>query len=137
MNNTKQNILVVQNYFNAFKKGNMDEVLNAFHKDCLIVSVRQEKRTKQQLHGIYKTKEEAKQFVQNLISYFNPKEFVIDKIIGDKEIVFSNGSFVHQLKSTNKIFKSDWAQRCIIEEGKIKEYRFYEDSAAFVEAFKQ
>ena len=65
MNNTKQNILIVQNYFNAFKKGNMDEVLNAFHKDCLIVSVRQEKRTKQQLHGIYKTKEEAKQFVQN------------------------------------------------------------------------
>ena len=46
----------------------------------------------------------------------------------------SNGTFSHEVKTTGKLFNSSWVQLCIIENNKIKEYRFYEDSAAFVAA---
>ncbi|WP_299159306.1 nuclear transport factor 2 family protein [uncultured Tenacibaculum sp.] len=134
MKNTKQSITVVQEYFEAFQQGNMEKVLNIFHEDCLIISVRKEDRRKDQLHGTYKTKENAKQFLQNIVNQFDTIEFIVEEIIADKQVVFANGKFKHQIKTTSKMFISDWVQRCIIEDSKIKEYQFYEDSAAFVEA---
>lgn len=131
----KQNIEVVKEFFNSFQQGNMEQVLNSFHLDCYIVSVKEEERLKEQLHGIYRTKEEAKQFLNNITSLFNTKEFTVNKIVsaGDN-LVMSNGTFSHEVKTTGKLFNSSWVQLCIIENNKIKEYRFYEDSAAFVAA---
>ncbi len=131
----KSNIEVVQDYFNAFQNGDMENVLNAFHSDCYIVSVKEEERPKKQLHGIYRTKEEAKQFLKNITSLFDTKYFTVNQIAsaGDN-LVMSNGTFSHEVKTTGKLFNSSWVQLCIIENEKIKEYRFYEDSAAFVAA---
>ncbi len=134
----KHNIKVVQDYFNSFQQGNMEQVLDSFHPDCYIVSVKEEERPKEQLHGIYRTKDEAKQFLNNITSLFNTKDFTVKHIssAGDN-LVMANGTFSHEVKATGKLFNSAWVQLCIIEDEKIKEYRFYEDSAAFVEAFKQ
>ena len=132
---TKQNIEVVQEYFNSFQKGNMKQVLNSFHQDCYIVSVKEEERPKEKLHGIYRTKTEAKQFLNNITSLFNTKDFTVEHISSAGEnLVVANGTFSHEVKVTGKLFKSAWVQLCIIEDSKIKEYRFYEDSAAFVSA---
>ena len=131
----KKNVEVVQDYFNSFQNGNMKQVLNSFHPDCYIVSVKEEERPKEQLHGIYRTKDEAKQFLNNITSLFNTKDFTLKHIssVGDN-LVMSNGTFSHEVKATGKLFNSAWVQLCIIEDEKIKEYRFYEDSAAFVTA---
>ncbi|MCJ8290554.1 MAG: NAD(P)H-dependent oxidoreductase [Crocinitomicaceae bacterium] len=131
----KQNVEVVQDYFNSFQNGNMEQVLNSFHPDCYIVSVKEEERPKEQLHGIYRTKEEAKQFLNNITSLFNTKDFIVKRILpaGDN-LVMANGTFSHEVKTTGKFFNSAWVQLCIIEDEKIKEYQFYEDSAAYVEA---
>lgn len=136
MTQENQNISLIQYYFDSFKQGDIEKVLNTFHDNCLIISVRNEERKKTQLHGTYRTKKNAKQFLQNIANHFNPLEFNIEEIVASKQIVFANGKFKHYVKNTGKIFISDWVQRCIIEDGKIKEYRFYEDSAAFVEASK-
>ncbi len=131
----KQNVEVVQEYFNSFQNGNMEQVLNSFHPDCYIVSVKEEERPKEQLHGIYRTKEEAKQFLNNITSLFHTKDFTVKHIAsaGDN-LVIANGTFSHEVKTTGKLFNSSWVQLCIIANEKIKEYRFYEDSAAFITA---
>ncbi|SDX75312.1 NAD(P)H-dependent oxidoreductase [Flavobacterium degerlachei] len=131
----KQNVEVVQDYFNSFQNGNMEQVINSFHSDCYIVSVKEEERPKEQLHGIYRTKDGAKQFLNNITSLFNTKDFTLKHIssAGDN-LVMANGTFSHEIKATGKLFNSTWVQLCIIEDEKIKEYRFYEDSAAFIAA---
>lgn len=134
MENTQNNIKVVQNYFDAFQNGNTDEVLNSFHENCLIVSVKDQEREKEQLHGTYRSKEEAAQFIANIINLFNPKEFTVERMVANGNVVFANGKFAHIVKATGKLFVSDWVQISIIEDHKIREYRFYEDSAAFVAA---
>ena len=131
----KNNVEVVQDYFNSFKNGDIKQVLNSFHSDCYIVSVKEEERPKEQLHGIYRTKEEAKQFLNNITSTFNTKDFTVQHIssAGDN-LVMANGTFSHEVKATGKLFNSTWVNLCIIADEKIKEYRFYEDSAAFITA---
>ena len=131
----KSNVEVVQDFFKSFQKGNMEQVLNSFHTDCYIVSVKEEERPKEQLHGIYRTKEEAKQFLNNITSTFNTKDFTVQHIssAGDN-LVMANGTFSHEVKATGKLFNSTWVNLCIIADEKIKEYRFYEDSAAFITA---
>lgn len=131
----KQNVEVVRDYFNSFQNGDMEQVLNSFHPDCYIVSVKEEERLKEQLHGIYRTKEEAKQFLNNITSLFHTKDFTVRHIAsaGDN-LVIANGVFSHEVKATGKLFNSSWVQLCIIADEKIKEYRFYEDSAAFITA---
>ena len=126
---------VVEAYFDAFSKADMDRVLEIFHPDCLIVSVKEGERAPGQLHGSYQGREEARQFLANIASLFITKSFQIDAIMeGHDHVVYANGDFTHEVKATGKLFYSTWVQRCIIEEGMIKEYRFYEDSAAYERA---
>nr|WP_299214363.1 NAD(P)H-dependent oxidoreductase [uncultured Allomuricauda sp.] len=131
----KSNKEVVQNYFTAFQKGDLEAVLGTFHPDCYIVSVKEEERPKEQLHGIYRTREEAKQFLKNIVTLFETKDFSVETMVeAEGNLVISKGTFSHLVKSSGKLFNSNWVQLCIVEDGMIKEYRFYEDSAALIEA---
>lgn len=129
------NKTVIENYFNAFSKGDIAAVLRIFHPECLIVSVREGERGNGQLHGSYRSRAEASEFLANISRLFETKSFTVESIMeGNKHVVYANGTFVHKVKATAKLFYSTWVQRCIIENGMIKEYRFYEDSAAYEEA---
>lgn len=134
-NPSKSNKEVVESYFNAFTSGNLDQVLQIFHPACYIVSVKEEDRKDGQLHGIYRTRNEAKQFLNNIVDLFETKSFVVDTIVeSEGDLVISKGTFSHLVKSSGKLFDSNWVQLCIVENEMIKEYRFYEDSAALIDA---
>lgn len=131
----KSNKEVVESYFNAFTQGDLDRVAQIFHPDCYIVSVKEEERKDAQLHGVYRTREEAKSFLNTIVSLFETKEFIVDMVVeSEGNLVISKGTFSHLVKSSGKLFNSNWVQLCIVEDEMIKEYRFYEDSAALIAA---
>ena len=131
----KSNKVVVQNYFKAFQSGDLEGVLNIFHPSCYIVSVKEEERPTEQLHGIYRTRKEAKQFLKNIVNLFETKDFTVDTLFeAEGNVVVAKGTFSHLVKSSGHLFNSNWVQWCLVEDGMIKEYRFYEDSAALIEA---
>ncbi len=126
---------VVEGYFKAFSKGDMDKVVKIFHPECLIVSVKEGDRVEGQLHGSYHTRSQAEDFLANIANLFVTRSFEVESIMaGEGNVVYAHGSFTHLVKATGKLFYSTWVQRCIIEDGMIKEYRFYEDSAAYEKA---
>jgi len=126
---------VVAQSLNAFRKADLASILKIFPPECLIVSVREGDRKGGQLHGSYRTRKQAKNFLTNIIDLFDTKEFHVETIMdSEKNVVYANGTFTHKVKATGKLFYSTWVQRCIIQEGMIKEYRFYEDSAAYEKA---
>lgn len=51
-----------------------------------------------------------------IANLFNTRDFTIKRISGDDEVVFATGTFVHEVKSTRRLFKSDWAQVCLIRD---------------------
>ena len=74
----------------------------------------------------------VKEFISNLGNSFDTKAFSVDHIVGEGNVAFASGKFTHQVKSTGKPYASDWSLMCVIQDGKILEYHFYEDSASFV-----
>jgi len=126
---------VVENYFEAFSTGDLERVLRIFHPDCLIVSVHERVRKAGQLHGAYRSRAQAREFLDNIAGLFETQHFEVATIMeGDNNVVYASGTFIHKVKATGKPFYSSWVQRSIIEDGMIKEYRFYEDSAAYEKA---
>ncbi|TGK29457.1 nuclear transport factor 2 family protein [Leptospira gomenensis] len=130
---TKHNnpIAVVNGFFAAFGKGDLAAVVASFHENASIIAVRDVARKTGELYGSYSGKKGAEEFVTNLGKTFDTKEFVVETVIGNKNVVFANGRFKHELKSTGKIYESDWALKCVIKNDKIIEYRFYEDTSRF------
>lgn len=124
----------VKAFFNAFGNGNFEGIINSFHDNCTITAVRDNTREKNEIYGTYKGKEGVKEFISNLGNAFNTKAFTVENVIGEGDIAFANGKFTHEIKATNKLYSSDWSLMCKIQDGKILEYHFYEDTAKFAEA---
>lgn len=125
---------VVQGFFNAFGKGDFQGIINSFHDSCSITAVREAEKNTGEVYGSYRGKEGVREFLSRLGSNFDTKSFSVSHIIGEGNVVFANGRFTHLLKLTGKAFTSDWALMCIVKEGRILEYHFYEDSEKFAEA---
>ncbi len=127
-----ENKQVVAGYFRAFGQGDMEAVRAHFHPECKIVSVRDTKREAEQLHGTYSGLAEAGDFLNNIARLFETEAFDVKSLMeAEENVVYAHGSFAHKVKATGNMFYSDWVQRCVISDGKIREYRFYEDSAAY------
>ncbi len=123
----------VKAFFEAFGKGDYQGILDAFHPETTITAVRDGERNSVYA-GTYKGAEGVKEFLANLGSTFDTQSFTVENIVGRQTVAFANGKFVHKVKSTGKLFPSDWALYAVIKDGKIYEYHFYEDSAKFEEA---
>jgi ketosteroid isomerase-like protein len=125
---------VVHGFFDAFGKGDVEGAINAFDLKALITAVRKEPRKGDQLYGSYSGKEGVREFFTNLAKTFDTKAFSVDHVVGDGVVAYANGSFSHIVKATSKPYISDWALMCVVREGKILEYHFFEDSAGFEKA---
>jgi ketosteroid isomerase-like protein len=131
---TNKSAEAVKDFFNAFSKGDAAGLINCFDTDAIIVAVKEGSRTDNEIYGTYRGRDGAKDFITNLGKTFDTKAFNIDHIIGEGAVAFANGSFTHLVKSTGKLFSSAWALSVVVKDGKILEYRFYEDSASFMSA---
>ena len=136
METVKQSKEIVEDFFNAFGKGDFNKLISSFHDSSTIVAVRKASRTGPEIYGTYQGKEGVKTFISNLGAAFDTKAFSVDHVIGEGSIAFANGKFTHMVKSSRKSFSSDWALMCVIKDNKIFEYHFYEDSEKFAEANK-
>lgn len=127
---------VVQTFFTSFGNGDLEGVIATFSDTAKIFSINKKGIEGAKLYGTFKGKEGVKTFLEVLSMTFETKSFSVDYILGENNIVFAKGSFVHIVKTTKKIFESDWALMCIVKNGKILEYHFFEDSASFMRASK-
>ena len=84
---------------------------------------------------MYRSRWIISEFISNLGAEFDTKVFTVENLVSEGNVVFANGKFTHELKSTGKLFSSDWALMCVIKNDKILEYHFYEDSEKFAEAY--
>ncbi len=125
---------VLGQFFKAFGNQDLQGLLDTFHNDVEIYAIRKSKQKEEQIYGGYKGIKGVKTFLTNLGSTFDTQSFVVDHMIGEADIAFANGSFVHKVKATGKLFTSDWALCVKVKEEKIISYQFFEDSAAFEEA---
>jgi uncharacterized protein len=132
--NARDSIDTLKQFFTAFGQGDVEGVVGSFDPSATIVAVRAGKRDGHELYGSYSGREGAREFIANLGRTFDTQAFSVDALVAEGELAFARGSFTHKIRTTGKLFSSDWALTCVVRGRKILEYRFYEDSAAFLQA---
>ncbi|QKX05759.1 nuclear transport factor 2 family protein [Aquimarina sp. TRL1] len=125
---------VINSFFTHFSHGDEDGILSDFAKDAKIISINENGIKGADLYGTFTGHKGVQKFLHILASTFETKDFQIHHIISEDAIAFAQGSFIHKVKATDKLFKSDWVLMCEVENGKIATYRFFEDSASFLQA---
>ena len=130
---TSQVTQPVEQFFTAFGQGDLDSLLATLHED-IVIDVEGPNTVPH--YRMYQGKDGARQFIETLGTNFQTQQFDVQTLIGQDDTVMASGGFEHIVVSTGKTFKSPWALRCEIKDDKIAHYRFYEDTAAAVEAFQ-
>jgi uncharacterized protein len=129
----EQNIAVAQLAINDFLKGDIQGMLSLCADD--ITWSTNENPDVPFAHA-YKGKTGVNQFLNDLKSNVEFKDFSPEKYYGDDDIVFVKTHEAAKVKSTGKTYDHQMLMSFKIRDGKIKEFFAYVDSADQARAFK-
>ena len=137
--NTSENVKIVQNFFEAFQKGDVDVIDRFFSPEIeyLVNSTLSDETTKAiPWNGMHKGKKEVKAFIARLLASVDVVNFEVKDYIAQDDKVAVFGTFVYSAKSTGKLMKTEWAIKITMRDGLIYRYHFFEDTYAIAFAFR-
>lgn len=130
----QNNVQLVRQGYDAFKRGDIAGLLQLFADDIewTLDKVEQipfsgKRRGKDQVAEFFKLLDENMHALQ-----FEPQQFIAQ---GDKVVAL--GHYVWSVKSTDRRIDSDWAHVFTVRDGKISGFREYTDTAASAAAFRE
>jgi len=122
-------------YFQALGSKQIDKVIELVHDEAKFIILKKEHSDKIPLYGTFYGKEGVRKYLSLLEETEQIERFVLHKLIGNQEAACAWGNFRIKVKVTGKVFESDWAMICEVEQEKIKLFQVFEDTAALEEAF--
>lgn len=125
---------IIECFFEAAKNG-PESVLPLCDEAIEIIAVREDKDPAQPLFGTFHGHAGVLEFFAGLREAFQPQAFVIEDALQNENLAYASGWFRHRVARTGKLFESHWALRCHLHEGRIKTYRFYEDTGKLAESW--
>jgi ketosteroid isomerase-like protein len=123
----------VKQFFNAFANGDIAGILCAFHDNVEIIAAGP---SSVPWYGTYHGKAGVEAFLTALGGNVEPQKFEVHTLFGHEQTVVAAGALAHRVPATGKLFASDWALLCTIQDDTIIRYQFFEDTAAAAEAFQ-
>lgn len=126
------NITLVWRAYDAFGRGDMEELLSLFADDIdWFVAGPATLPTA----GARSGREAVAGMFESLGETEDMQEFVAVDFVGSGDDVVAFGRTRSQVKATGKAYETDWAHRFTVRGGSIVRFREYTDTAAAVEAF--
>jgi hypothetical protein len=130
----QENTQIIQNLYAAFGQGNIPAILNELASDVEGIHTAAPAIL---FSGTYHGPQQVGTFFQKLaesqdVLAFEPREFVAQ---GDTVAVF--GSIKGRSKATGKSYETDWAMKWHLQNGKVKKFHHFFDSALVEAAFRK
>ncbi|WP_123042847.1 nuclear transport factor 2 family protein [Cohnella candidum] len=125
---------VLQGYFENL--ADMDKALGYVHRDAKFIAAFEMETDRHHFYGTYHGTEGVRTLLSKFRKDLDPQQFEIHKILADETTAFAWGKFKHRIRPTGKMFESHWAVVCEVEDGKIKYFRGFEDTAALEASFR-
>lgn len=126
---------VLTSYFQALGSQQIDKVIELVHEEADFIILKKETSKEIPLYGTFHGKEGVRKYLKILAETEQIERFVLNKLIGNQEAACAWGNFRIKVNVTGKVFESDWAIICEIEQEKIKFFQIFEDTAALEKAF--
>lgn len=130
----QDNLRIVKEAYACFQRGDIPGVIQTLAEDIDWLVPGPSNITP--LAGRRRGLEQVKQFFADIDKYeeiqqFEPREFLAQ---GDKVVTF--GHYRARVKSTGRVFESDFAQVLTLRDGKATKFQDYYDTFAGAEAFR-
>lgn len=128
----RANLMIVKQSYDAYMKGNISALLANYTNDSVWI---EPGGPEVPLAGIYHGKAQIAGFFKTLASVADMTQFNVREYIAKGNEVVVIGSYQGRVKSTGKIFSSDWVDIVTLNKGIITKYQTYQDTASLVSAF--
>lgn len=126
---------VLASYFQALGNKQIDRVIELVHDEANFIILKKESSEKIPLYGTFHGKEGVRKYLNLLAEAEQIERFVLHKLIGNQDAACAWGNFRIKVNVTGKVFESDWAIICEVEQERIRFFQIFEDTAALEEAF--
>jgi ketosteroid isomerase-like protein len=125
------NVQVVQEAYAAYKRGDIQTILDRLTKDVKWIAPGVEP-----IAGTYHGPDEVARFFRQVneiseFSSFEPDEYVAQ---GDRVVVL--GHYQGIARNTGRVYECDWAMAFTVQDGKISKFQEYTDTAALAVALQ-
>ncbi len=131
--NEKENTQLVMQAYDKFKSGDIPGVLELLSDD---IEWELDKTENVPFTGVRKGKEQVADFFSVLNQHQHPLQFEPREFIAQGDRVVALGHYAWSVKSTDRVFESDWAEVFTVQNGKITRFREFADTAAGAAAYK-
>jgi len=129
----RENVSVVQSVFEAFGRGDVEALLKLLTDDVRwMVSG----PTEVPYMGDRRGREQVKEFFIALGSNVEFERFEPQEFVAQSERVVVLGSERGRVRCTGKDFDNDWAMVFTVRDGRVAQFRSYENTAAVADAFR-
>lgn len=130
----EDNRKVVNAVFEAFGSGNVPAMLSVIADD---VNWTLTGPTSVSYYGERTGHEGVVEFLTQLGTNIEFEKFAPDEFIASGDKVVVTGSERGRVRGTGKMFDNSWVMIYTVRDGKVTNFRCYEDTAAVAEAFRQ
>ncbi|MBI5473796.1 MAG: nuclear transport factor 2 family protein [Ignavibacteriae bacterium] len=126
------NVEIVQRGYENFKRGNIDALLGSLSDDIVWELPAS---AGVPFSGQFKGKSGVAQFFQNVAATNDLKEFEVEKLIAEGDVVVALGHLRATAKTTGKTSQNKWAHVWNLQNGKVVRHYEYADTAEIFDAF--
>ena len=122
----------VENFFTSLAANDIQGILDSVNDDVVFEA---QGPTSVPIYGKFVGKEGVKRFVSILVDLFENEKFDIYKWSMSDDFIFAHGYMQHRVRSSDRVFKCEWALVCQIKNDRISSYKMFEDTAALEMAY--
>ncbi|MFV7789391.1 isochorismatase family protein [Aliarcobacter lanthieri] len=120
---------IVSSFYKALGQKDINKALSLVDENLEYIAVKETSPTFPDLYGKYSNKKELLEFFTHLNEYYKTLDFRIESIGENKNSVFVKGYLKYEILKNKKLYETDFMAFIDIENGLIKKYKFFKDTA--------
>ena len=128
------NSQIIEDLYTAFSKGDIPFILDRLSADAQFDNSDSDEMPH---GGTYRGKDEIGKFFGNIGGAFEVKSFEPKSYLASGDEVMTTGVWSGIARKTGKPFRSQWAMRFIVKNGKVTYSHVYEDTAVTAAALRK
>lgn len=129
-----ENVKIVKNIYAAFNRGDINTVLDLISENAVLMGTSFDELI---FSGEYKGPAGAAEFIGRVHAALDVTDFEPERHISSGDDVITFGWWEGRSRMTGKSFRSDWAIRMTLSDGKLVFMRAYDDSANVASACRE
>lgn len=134
---TADNKEIVKGFYKALGEKDTRKALSFVSENIEYIAVKETSQTFPNLYGKYNNKKELLEFFTHLNEYYKTLDFKLENIGENKNSAFVKGYLKYEILKNREIYETDFMAFIEIENGLIKKYKFFKDTALLEYLYKK